>query len=117
MVVPVYVLFTKCDLIPGFVEMFSDLGNTDRSQMWGFTVPVTVKGQPAAQFTDHFKELAEIVERRSLRRLVDERSFEARDKIYAFPQQFEPMKDNLAAFVGELMAESIYTESPIFRGA
>jgi len=114
---PVYVLFTKCDLLPGFVEIFADLGATERNQIWGFTVPVTAKRDPAQQFSEHFTELCQIVERRALRRLAQERSIEARDKIFAFPQYFEPLHRNLAVFVGELMAESIYTESPIFRGA
>ncbi len=117
MVVPVYVLFTKCDLIPGFVEMFSDLGQKERSQIWGFTVPVTTKDKPAALFDDHFSELTQIVERRATRRLAEERAEGAKDKIFTFPQYFEPLKANLSTFVGELMAESIYTESPIFRGA
>ena len=37
-VVPVYLMFTKCDLLPGFVEMFADLGDDDREQVWGFTL-------------------------------------------------------------------------------
>lgn len=117
MVIPVYVLFTKCDLLPGFVEIFADLGATDRNQIWGFTVPVTAKRDPAQQFSEHFTELCQVIERRALRRLAQERSLEARDKIFAFPQYFEPLHRNLAVFIGELMAESIYTESPIFRGA
>lgn len=117
MVVPVYVLFTKVDLLPGFVEMFGDLGNKDRGQIWGFTVPVTSKTDPATTFAQNFAELAQGIERRTIRRLTEERGMEARDKIYAFPQQFEPLQGNLALFVGELMSESIYTESPIFRGA
>lgn len=117
MVVPVYVLFTKVDLLPGFVETFSDLGNAERNQIWGFTVPVTKKNDPAQLFSQHFTELAATVERRGLRRLHEERRLEARDKIYEFPQYFEPLRDNLSMFIGEMMAESIYTESPIFRGA
>lgn len=117
MVIPVYVLFTKCDLLPGFVEIFNDLSPNERGQIWGFTVPISVKGDPANQFVEHFNELTQGISRRSLRRMAEERNLDARDKIYAFPQYFEPMRDNLAAFVGELMAESIYTESPIFRGA
>ncbi|MCR9162312.1 MAG: type VI secretion system membrane subunit TssM [Nannocystaceae bacterium] len=117
MVVPVYVLFTKCDLLPGFVEMFSDLQQKDRGQIWGFTVPVSTKDKPAPLFDDHFTELAEVVERRAMRRLAEERAESAKDKIFTFPQYFEPLKENLSMFVGELMAESIYTESPIFRGA
>ena len=32
MIVPVYLLFTKCDLIAGFVEFFRDLRKSDRAQ-------------------------------------------------------------------------------------
>ncbi|MEM6292933.1 MAG: type VI secretion system membrane subunit TssM [Myxococcota bacterium] len=116
MVVPVYVLFTKCDLLPGFVEMFNDLGQNDRGQIWGFTVPVSTKEKPTALFDDHFGELTQVVERRAMRRLAEERAESAKDKIFTFPQYFEPLRENLSLFVGELMAESIYTESPIFRG-
>lgn len=117
MVVPVYVLFTKCDLLPGFVETFGDLGNNERSQIWGFTFPVATKVRdPMGGFQEHFQELAAVVERRALRRMSEERSVESREKIYAFPQYFEPMRDALAMFVGELFAENIYNESPIMRG-
>ena len=117
MVVPVYLLFTKCDLLPGFVETFGDLGNNERSQIWGFTFPVTKKiRDPIGAFAERFAELATTIERRALRRMSEERSYEGRDKIYAFPQYFEPMRDTLATFAGELFAENIYNESPIMRG-
>lgn len=117
MVVPVYVLFTKVDLLPGFVETFGDLGNNERSQIWGFTFPVTKKVRdPVGAFAEHFQDLASVAERRALRRMSEERSVEGREKIYAFPQYFEPMRDALAMFVGELFAENIYNESPIMRG-
>ncbi|MCX4243010.1 type VI secretion system membrane subunit TssM [Paraliomyxa miuraensis] len=117
MVVPVYVLFTKCDLIPGFVETFGDLGNNERGQIWGFTFPISKKiRDPMGVFAEHFQELAGVTERRALRRMSEERSLEMRDKIFAFPQYFEPMRDALAMFTGELFAENIYNESPIMRG-
>jgi type VI secretion system protein ImpL len=116
MVVPVYVLFTKIDLLPGFVELFGDLGNTERRQIWGFTLPVTVKQDPTQAFDQNFDELAQVIERRAVRRMGEERRVEARDKIYEFPQYFEPMKEKLALFVGELMADNVYAESPHLRG-
>lgn len=117
MVLPVYVLFTKCDLLPGFVETFEDLGPNDRGQIWGFTAPIAQRRNPGEVFKEHFDELAQIIEQRAIRRMTEERRTEARDRIYAFPQYFEPLGTNLAMFVGEMMAESVYTESPIFRGA
>jgi type VI secretion system protein ImpL len=40
MVLPVYLLVTKCDLVAGFVEMFGDLRDKERGQIWGFTLPL-----------------------------------------------------------------------------
>ena len=38
---PVYVLFTKADLVfAGFSEFFDNLGKEDREQVWGMTFPV-----------------------------------------------------------------------------
>src|SRR6516164_1199703 len=37
---PIYVLFTKADLIAGFVEFFDDLGREEREQVWGMTFDV-----------------------------------------------------------------------------
>ena len=38
---PVYVLFTKADLIAGFTEFFDDLDRDARAQVWGTTFPLT----------------------------------------------------------------------------
>ncbi len=38
--VPVYVLFTKADLVAGFVEFFDSLGKEEREQVWGVTLPL-----------------------------------------------------------------------------
>lgn len=36
---PVYVTFTKTDLLPGFTEYFDDMDREDRAQVWGITFP------------------------------------------------------------------------------
>ena len=41
MVLPVYVMFTKCDLIAGFVEYCGDLKRSERGQAWGPPSPST----------------------------------------------------------------------------
>jgi len=117
MIVPVYVLFTKCDLMPGFVELFSDLGASERHQIWGTTFPASKKlTDPAGIFAERFAELASAIERRAVKRMGEDRRIESRDQIYAFPQHFAPLADNLSTFVGEMLAENIYSESPIMRG-
>ncbi|HSO00557.1 MAG TPA: type VI secretion protein IcmF/TssM N-terminal domain-containing protein, partial [Candidatus Nanopelagicales bacterium] len=38
MTLPVYILFTKIDLVAGFVEYFGDVKKSDRAQPWGATL-------------------------------------------------------------------------------
>ena len=35
---PVYIIFTKCDLLKGFVEFFGELDSIEREQIWGCTL-------------------------------------------------------------------------------
>lgn len=114
---PVYVLFTKCDLVEGFVEMFGDLKRGERDQTWGFTAPLAeaVK-EPSAYFDQRFAELATVLESRSLGRMSEERSIPRRQRIYAFPQQFAMMRRNLSTFLGVLFEANIYRETPSMRG-
>lgn len=114
---PVYVLFTKCDLVEGFAEMFGDLRRTDRDQTWGFTAPLAeaIK-EPGAYFDQRFAELAERLESRSLGRMSEERSIPRRQRIYAFPQQFMMMRRNLSKFLSVLFEANIYKETPTMRG-
>jgi type VI secretion system protein ImpL len=117
MIVPVYLMFTKCDLLAGFVDVFGDLAKSERGQIWGFTTPVMDKGEDLGQhFRERFDELAEVVEQRSLQRMGAERHPETRERIYRFPQQFQGLRENIAAMVQTLFAENIYQDTPVMRG-
>jgi type VI secretion system protein ImpL len=117
MSLPVYVLFTKADLIPGFVETFGDLGKQDRGQVWGFTVPLAdPPSDPAGHFGERFDELTSVLERRALGRMGDERKLETRELIHSFPQQFATVRRNCELLVGQLFESSVFGETPMFRG-
>ncbi|MGC3998202.1 MAG: type VI secretion system membrane subunit TssM [Anaeromyxobacter sp.] len=115
-VLPAYVLFTKCDLVPGFVETFNDLRKQERGQLWGFTVPVGEGAAPGELFRERFGELMEVLRGRALARLGEERTVPAREKIWQFPQQLQALGGNLAAFVDTLFQENVFQDSPMFRG-
>jgi type VI secretion system protein ImpL len=117
MVLPVYVLFTKCDLLPGFVETFGDLRKNERGQVFGFTIPLGETREKGEVFLELFDELVDGAEERALRRMGDERQLEARERIYTFPQQMESLRGNLAAFIGALFTDNVYQDTPIMRGA
>jgi len=116
-VVPVYVLFTKCDLIAGFNEFFGDLRKSDRAQAWGATLKLNAdKNDPGRFFESEFDALTKQVHSRAMKRLSMERSREAREKIFQFPLEFAATKRNLADLISNIFAVNAFQGTPIFRG-
>src|SRR6185312_7596230 len=72
---PVYVLFTKADLVAGFVEFFDNMGKEEREQVWGATFAVD-EGKDAdgavAQFGPEFELLLARLNDRMLERVHQE---------------------------------------------
>ena len=116
-ILPVYVMFNKCDLLAGFVEMFGDLPKGERGQIWGSTEPVAAKaGSPAEVFSTRFDELAIVIEEKALKRLGQTRRLEDRETVFQFPAQFEGLRANLSEFIRTLFAENVYQDTPVMRG-
>jgi type VI secretion system protein ImpL len=113
---PVYVLFTKCDLISGFIQLFGNLTKSARSQIFGFTVPLTT---PATSVEELFAEELELLigrlHQRALGRLASAKPSQ-RSEVYQFPLQFASVRDQFSSFVAHLMAANPYLESPRLRG-
>ncbi len=117
MVVPVYLLFTKCDLIAGFIEFFGDIRKSDRAQPWGATVKLAEdKTNPGAIFEREFDTLVQKVHSRALKRLAQERNREARERIYQFPLEFAGIKRNLTELVQTIFAVNSFQGTPLLRG-
>jgi type VI secretion system protein ImpL len=117
MVVPVYVLFTKCDLISGFIEFFGDLRRSDRAQAWGTTMRLDMNKTDVGRIFDtEFDVLCKHVHARALKRLATERNREAREKIYQFPLEFAGVKRNIAELIQTIFAVNSFQGTPIFRG-
>jgi type VI secretion system protein ImpL len=117
MVVPVYLMVTKCDLLSGFIETFEDLKDRDRGQIWGFTLPVASEQTDHVEaFAQHFDDLGDVLERYAVRRMAEERRIEARERIYAFPRQFDSLRQGLIDLVANLFTQSVYQDAPIMRG-
>ncbi len=115
---PVYLVFTKCDLIQGFVEFFEEMNRVEREQVWGctFTREQQENENPRAVFESEFRLLLDALTDSRLARLNSPMKREIRQKVYVFPLELETVQDNLAQFVGKLFHPNPYSESPVFRG-
>ncbi len=116
LVLPVYVLFTKCDLLAGFVETFGELNKNERGEIWGFTLPMERGGTPAEVFNAHFDELSAQLDSWAMARLGKARRLEERERVFQFPAQFEGLKLNLAEFLQTVFVENVYQDTPVMRG-
>lgn len=117
-VFPVYLLFTKCDLLTGFVDFFGDMGRGEREEVWGFTFPF--QSMKADRYQQVFRrELGELYGRLTKRRLgllTTERPPEKQQQVYSFPLQLAAVEEQLTSFIGKVFRENPYQESAILRG-
>lgn len=115
---PVYLVFTKCDLLRGFEEFFDDLNPQKREQIWGSTF--TEEHSPEADLSEIFmkeaESLYEILLHRRFSRLEKEANGTANRDIFVFPHVFAAQLNRLAFFTHKLFQPNRYQVSPIFRG-
>ncbi len=116
---PLYLVFTKCDLLRGFREFFADLDPAARNQVWGATLPGHASPDDAAraQFVREFDALAHaLVDWRAARLAALSGDPELAREVYLFPLEFASIRDTLAGFVGQLLQSNPYQDTPQFRG-
>jgi type VI secretion system protein ImpL len=115
---PVYVMFTKADLISGFVEFFEDRDPDERQRAWGATLPYLPdeRVDAVAQFSRHFDELHEGLKQLALAHMSLHRGKALPPAVLAFPLEFAAAKPSLQAFVATLFEDNPYQYRPVFRG-
>ncbi|WP_027328454.1 type VI secretion system membrane subunit TssM [Marinimicrobium agarilyticum] len=116
---PVYLMFTKADLISGFNEFFEDLGKEERDQVWGLTLPRASQPDEAPDFEYIGRELQNLEARlydRVLWRMHQERDGARRSAIEQFPKQVEQVNALAQSFVQQTFAANRYRYQPFLRG-
>ncbi len=115
---PVYLVFTKCDLLQGFVELFENLSRREREQIWGATL--TQEQQNAADprevFNQEFQILLQSLYDFRMNRLSVPTKSEHRSRLYVFPLEFASIQDRVGYFISYLFQPNPYQENPFFRG-
>jgi type VI secretion system protein ImpL len=115
---PVYFIFTKSDLIQGFIEFFGDLSEIERHQIWGASFSnQQINGEEAKElFGKEYTKLADkLFEIRNIR-LSGPLKREQRRKVFLFPFQFTSLQNKLTFLIGEVFQNNPYQDNPIFRG-
>jgi type VI secretion system protein ImpL len=115
--VPVYLMVTRCDTLPGFMEFFSDQRSpAERGQVLGFTLPLHGKDDPVALSSKRLDELAAALSHRMYRRVQGRAHTEARASMYMFPQWFAGLRSALLPVLGRLFARNRFMDQVSVRG-
>jgi type VI secretion system protein ImpL len=116
---PVYLLVTKADLMPGFMEFFGDLSREQREQVWGTTFDFSEQKPvvpPMALFQKRFDELIRRIADLVPDRLQRERDVARRALIYGFAHQLATIKPAVMDFIGHAFPQSTLTGKVVVRG-
>lgn len=112
---PIYVLFTKCDLMAGFMEYFERLTPNERGQVWGMTFPPE-QANVVKQFPKEFDQLMTKLNAQLLQRVSEERNLQRRVLVYNFPPQIISLKKKLDEFLQGLFRPTRFQSEPFLRG-
>lgn len=114
---PVYVMFTKADLVEGFQEFFGDLRERERQIVWGATFQTedraknTITEAPA-----EFDALVLRLSENAIDRLQSEPNQARRSLILGFPAQFNALREPAINFLSRIFEPTRYHASAILRG-
>ncbi|HRJ62294.1 MAG TPA: type VI secretion system membrane subunit TssM, partial [Azospirillaceae bacterium] len=116
---PVYVLLTKSDLIAGFDEFFRNLTAAQREQVLGTTFPLT-EDDHSDSFLERFEKEFDLISGRVRERLLDRMQEEdnaaRRARIFAFPAEFDAVRDSVARHLNDVFSTSKFENAIWLRG-
>lgn len=115
---PVYVLFTKVDLISGFQAFFAKYDEHEREKVWGATLPYDPeqKSDVVALFDERFDELREGLTEQMVSTMSLNLGQSQEPGILSFPLEFATVKPALRTFLATLFEDNPYQFRPVFRG-
>ncbi len=114
---PVYLVFSRMDEVPGFLDYFSNKSGKWHEQVFGSTLSDDQQQiLPRHAFTQEFQLLCSSLSDYRLGILSMEKNASRRRLVCRFAIHFEGMQEKLADFVSELFKPSDYEGKPIFRG-
>ncbi|HET8654029.1 MAG TPA: ImcF-related family protein [Longimicrobiaceae bacterium] len=120
---PVYVLFTKADRLPYFIDYVRSFSRDEAQEVLGTTLPAAEALLPGSyadiqgrRLTDAFGRLVHSLSLRRLEVLPRETAAEVRAGAYEFPRELRKVSDLAVQFLLELCKPSQLGVSPFLRG-
>jgi type VI secretion system protein ImpL len=112
--VPVYLVLTKCDAVPGFAEYFAHLSRSEREQIFG--CPAQANELAADSIRKELKGLMQSLNAQLIGKIHQERDCLSRGEMFRFPQELAALGPRLEDFIFEAFGPTRYHRAVMFRG-
>ena len=112
---PVYLLITKMDLLPGFEAMFGGLNTREREQVWGATFDPDAR-LDGVSLDREMRALFTRLEEAVIPQLSDAETADAQVEAFRFPAQVEALTQPMRILIDTVFGDSRYEESAWLRG-
>lgn len=116
---PVYVTFTKMDLLYGFGPLVRTLSKQEKDRALGFTFSLENQMDSddwLSQFVDRYTALVERLTDRLPDVLANTRDAEERAAAYSFTRQLAGLKPVLEQFLTDLLSADVFSTPAMVRG-
>jgi type VI secretion system protein ImpL len=113
-IVPVYLVFTKCDAVPGFAQFFAYLARSEREQIFG--CPCKGMSMESINTRDEIKSVMQTLNAQIIPKIHQERDLAARGDMFRFPQELAALGGRIEDFLHEAFGPSRYHRPVMFRG-
>ena len=114
--VPVYLVLTQADHLPGFDAFFDGLSREENEQVLGTTFREAQNGTDPGVLRQEFEELLRRLNSQVIPRIHQERDGQRRGQILDFPHQLGRLGDGLTLFVELAFAGNRYQRAAQLRG-
>lgn len=114
---PVYVVLTKSDLIPGFKSLCEEIPRENSGNILGWSNPYHLATAYNPLWVDQaFGFLKEFLSKLRLEIFANRETPTTQDGIFVFPSQIERVKHGLTTFLNQIFRDDSYSEGLHLRG-
>ncbi len=115
--VPIYVVVTKCDLIPGFDSFCQSIPTHNRRDIFGWSNDNAIDSIYDTEWVDEaFSSINHSLYRTQEEIYADGKTIDGRDGVFLFPLTLNQLKSGIRTYIDHLFKISGYHESFFLRG-
>ena len=117
MKLPIYIVVTKTDIVPGFQSFCSEIPVRNRSNMLGWSSPYSIDSIYHSRILDEgFADLEDELNEIRMEIFAESSTSTTRDGVFVFPSELLTIKNSLSCYIDTIFKASSAEEKFYFRG-